>query len=55
MKHNLLLFVWICCIPFVNAQDKFKFGEAPENLVKMTVYDKDSTASAFVVYEKQDV
>jgi len=55
MKYNMLLFVWVCCIPFVNAQDKFKFGEAPESLVKMTVYDKDSTASAFVVYENQDV
>jgi len=55
MKYKMILFVWICCIPFVNAQDKFKFGEAPENLVKMTVYDKDSTASAFVVYENQNV
>ena len=51
----MLLFVCICCIPLVNAQDKFKFGDAPESLVKMTVYDKDSTASAFVVYENQDV
>jgi len=55
MKYNMFLFFWICCIPFVNAQDKFKFGEAPESLVKMTTYDKDSTASAFVVYENQDV
>jgi len=55
MKYLSLFFVCICCIPFVNAQDKFKFGEAPENLLKMTVYDKDTTASAFVVYENQDV
>jgi len=54
MKYLVFFFIWICCIPFVNAQDKFKFGEAPEDLLKMTVYDKDSTASAFVVYESQD-
>ena len=55
MKYNLLFVAWICCIPFVNAQDKFKFGEAPEDLIKSTVYEKDSTASAYVVYENKDV
>jgi len=54
MKYILLFIVGICCIPFVNAQGKFNFGEAPEDLLKMTVYDKDTTASAFVVYEDQN-
>ncbi|MDR0231916.1 MAG: DUF3857 domain-containing protein [Dysgonamonadaceae bacterium] len=55
MKKNIFLIVCVCCIQFVNAQDKFKFGEVPKDLLEMTVYDKDSTASAFVVYEKKDV
>lgn len=55
MKYIALLFISICCIPFVSAQDKFKFGEVPQELLSMTVYDKDSTASAFVVYENQNV
>ena len=55
MKYIAFFCVWICCIPFVLAQDKFKFGEVPEDLLKMTVYDKDSTASALVIYEKKDV
>ena len=55
MKNIALLLLGICCIPFVNAQDKFKFGEVPVELLEMTVYEKDSTASAFVVYENQDV
>ena len=54
-KSVAFFFVYIFCVSFVNAQDKFKFGEAPDDLVKMTVYDKDSMASAFVVYENQDV
>jgi len=55
MKGIAFLFACICCIPLVQAQDKFKFGEVPEDLLKMTVYEKDSTASSFVVYEKKDV
>ena len=55
MKHIAFFFAWIFCVSFVNAQGKFKFGEVPDDLVKMTVYDKDSTASAFVVYENQNV
>jgi len=55
MKYIAFLFVWICCTPLVSAQGKFKFGEVPQELLKMTVYDKDSAASAFVVYENQEV
>jgi len=55
MKKIALLFIWICCIQLVGAQEKFKFGEVPQELLEMSVYDKDSTASAFVVYENQDV
>ena len=55
MKYIAFLFAWICCTPLVSAQDKFKFGEVPAELLKMTVYEKDSAASAFVVYENQTV
>jgi len=55
MKFTAFLLVGICCISLVNAQDKFKFGEVPLELLKMTVYEKDTTASAFVVYENKDV
>ena len=55
MKNLAFLFVCIFYIQLVQAQNKFKFGEIPQELLTMTVYDKDSTASAFVVYEHQDV
>ena len=56
MKNITFLFVWICSIPLaVNAQDKYKFGDVSQELLEMTVYNKDSAASAFVVYENQDV
>ena len=55
MKYIAFFSAWLCCISLTIAQDKFKFGEVPENLLRMTVYDKDSTASAFVVYENQNV
>ena len=59
MRTSKLLIITIILatsyIQFISAQDKFKFGEVPQELLEMTVYDKDSTASAFVVYENQDV
>ena len=55
MKYIIILLTGVFCIPFANAQDKFKFGEVPINLLQMTVYEKDTTASALVVYERQDV
>jgi transglutaminase-like putative cysteine protease len=55
MKYFFVLFAWICTVSLATAQDKFKFGEVPQDLLEMTVYDKDSAASAFVVYENQDV
>ena len=55
MKYSTLLLLWICSILLVNAQAKFKFGDVPKELLTMTVYEKDTTASAFVVYENQEV
>ena len=55
MKKIIFLLVCICCIQLVYTQEKFKFGEVPQELLKMTVYDKDNTAAAFVVYENQDM
>ena len=55
MKYIIFLLTCIFCIQFTNAQDKFKFGEVPVELLNMTVYEKDTTASAFVVYERQEV
>ena len=55
MKKFAFLLICVCCIQFGGAQEKFKFGEVPQELLEMSVYDKDSTASAFVVYENQDV
>ena len=56
MKYNAFFLCCLCCcFSLVNAQDKFKFGEVSDDLLKMTVYDKDSTASAFVAYENKEV
>jgi hypothetical protein len=52
---KLLLLSLIFSIQFLNAQDKFKFGLVPQDLLEMTAYDKDSTAAALVVYESNDV
>ena len=53
MKYLILLFLFTFTNILVNAQDKFKFGEVSPELLKMTVYDKDSAASAFVEYESK--
>ncbi|MDR0865053.1 MAG: DUF3857 domain-containing protein [Candidatus Symbiothrix sp.] len=55
MKKLFLLFGLALFTQWLSAQDKFKFGTVPQDLLEMTVYEKDSTAEAFVVYENQDV
>jgi transglutaminase-like putative cysteine protease len=55
MKNLILTIAFISVISFLSAQEKFKFGECPMELLQMTTYDKDSTASAVVLYEKADV
>jgi hypothetical protein len=55
MKKIIFLFGLALSIQLLSAQDKFKFGTVPQDLLEMTVYDKDSTAPAFVVYESNDV
>ncbi len=44
----LFLFLTSC---FLNAQDKIKFGEIPQEDLSMTSYDKDPEAAAVVLYE----
>jgi transglutaminase-like putative cysteine protease len=38
----------------LSAQNKFKFGDCPRELLEMTSYDKDSEAQAVVLYENAD-
>ncbi|MDR1763185.1 MAG: DUF3857 domain-containing protein [Dysgonamonadaceae bacterium] len=51
MKKLFLIFTALNILFAASAQDKFKFGDCPAELLQMTVYDKDSTASAVVIYE----
>ncbi|MDR2841095.1 MAG: DUF3857 domain-containing protein [Paludibacter sp.] len=37
------------------AQEKFKFGTVPQNLLEMSVYEQDTTAAAVVLYEDCDI
>jgi hypothetical protein len=56
--HQFMILFGILCLfqsQVLHAQDKFKFGEVPVSQLEMTVYEKDSTASALVLYENQDV
>jgi hypothetical protein len=55
MKKIALLVGLLLSVQFLIAQDKFKFGTVPSGLLEMTIYENDSTASAFVVYENNDV
>jgi len=54
MKKLILTVAFIAAISSLSAQEKFKFGDCPVNLLQMTTYDKDSTASAVVLYENAD-
>ncbi|MDR0830964.1 MAG: DUF3857 domain-containing protein [Prevotellaceae bacterium] len=50
MKKLLLLSLLSCCSA-IYAQDKFKFGTCPIELLQMESYEKFPDANAFVVYE----
>lgn len=54
MKKLMLTIAFVFAIYLLSAQEKFKFGECPMELLEMTTYDKDSTASAVVLYENAD-
>ena len=54
MKKFVFAIAFIFVISSLSAQEKFKFGDCPIELLQMTTYDKDSTASAVVLYEKSD-
>ncbi|GHT60533.1 hypothetical protein FACS189451_00740 [Bacteroidia bacterium] len=54
MKKSVLTIAFVFTISFLSAQEKFKFGDCPVELLKMTTYDKDSTTSAVVLYENSD-
>jgi len=50
----LWLSIFVCNLQSSFAQEKQKFGEISPEMLKMTHYDKDSTASAVVLYEYCD-
>ncbi len=55
MKRLFFCLPLMFCLPLVLfAQQKFKFGEVSKEDVSMTVYAKDTTASAVVLYENSD-
>jgi hypothetical protein len=53
------LTIFICSLSLsmslIHAQDKFKFGSVPDDLLRQTVYEKDTSATAYVVYEDCNV
>ena len=53
-KIFLFLGILISVQPLLS-QEKFKFGNVSQNLLEMTVCEKDSSASALVVYEEMDI
>ncbi len=56
MKSFLLLLGFLFCINIPgHAQDKFKFGNVSLDELKMTHYEKDTLASAVVLYEECQV
>lgn len=54
MKKLNILLILIVAANFVFAQDKFKFGTCPDELLQMKYYAKDSSAMALVIYENSD-
>ena len=54
-KKLIVLLGCVLSIHILMAQEKFKFGSVPQELLEMTVYDKDSTAAAVVMYEENNV
>jgi hypothetical protein len=55
MKTISSFVVLFCLIQPLFAQNGFKFGDVPVEQLEMTVYEKDSTAAALVLYEDRDV
>lgn len=53
MKNTFL--IWLAFLSIADnafAQDKFKFGNASDNLVRMTSYKKDTSASAVILHKE---
>ena len=55
MKNFIIIPILLCIVQLSFTQEKFKFGDISPEILKMTGYDKDSTASAVVLYELCDV
>lgn len=55
VKKILLFVISIAACQTAFSQEKFKFGTVPESLLKMTVYEKDTSANVLVVYEDCDM
>ncbi|MDR1973285.1 MAG: hypothetical protein LBQ31_01270 [Bacteroidales bacterium] len=53
MKNLLFVFFFLLLAVSVASENesKFNFGDCPISLLEMTVYPKDSTAAAVVIYE----
>ena len=50
MKKGLILLL-VLISGGIQAQDTYKFGDVPEHQMEMTVYEKDSSANAVVLFE----
>ncbi len=55
MKNFIVLMLLLCVAQFSPAQEKQKFGDISPEILQMTSYEKDTTASAVVLYEYCDV
>ena len=54
MKNSIILLSLLLAVQFSYAQEKQKFGDISLDILKMKTYDKDTTASAVVLYEYCD-
>ena len=55
MKRTTITCLLLCFLFSISAQEKFKFGTCPVELLEMTTYENDPDASAVVIYENADV
>ena len=55
MKTTFFIVCLFFTATMLSAQSKFKFGDCPLELLKMTEYEKDPEAAALVVYENAEV
>lgn len=51
MKGSIVILFLLFATQFSYTQEKIKFGEISPEILKMNTYDKDTTASAVVLYE----